>query len=324
MSFLRRTNVWLLATLCLASARPVRAADIDKYLPQDTQFLAVFNVRQLLDAPAVKKQGVEELKTLLKGNAEVSDTLEALGFDPFRDLTSITVAAPSLTSEPKGIIIVHGSFDVAKFEAKAEKEAKDHGDALKILKDGDHKIYEVSPPNGDKPVYAALVDKTTIVAAPEKKTITEAFAKASGKASELNKEAAGLIEKQDQNQFVWMLVRGDALRNSELAKNADDKLKDVLKKTDLATFGMSLAKELKVAVTVTAKGADDAKEVADFIKEKVDQGKGFLTLFAGNMPALAPLVDVVNGFKITRDGNTVTLKGEVSQEAIEKAGKKDQ
>jgi hypothetical protein len=321
MSLLRRTNLWLLPILALALALPARAADVDKYLLEDTQVIVVFNVRQLLDAPLVKKQGVDELKNLLKANSEATGILDSLGFDPFKDLTSITIATPSMTQEPKGIIIVHGNFDVAKFEAKAEKESKDHGEMLKILKEGDRKYYEVTPPGGDgKPVFVAVIDKTTLVVAPEKKTITAAFTKATGN---VNAEMAKLIEKQNADQVMWVLARGDALRNSEFAKNADDKMKDILKKTDLVAFGMSLGKELSLAFSATTKTAEDAKEVGDFLKEKVDQGKGFLTLFAANMPALKPAVEIVNGFKISREGNTVTLKGEVSQETLEKAGKQD-
>ena len=59
------------------------------------------------------------------------------------------------------------------------------------------------------------------------------------------------------------------------------------------------------------------------MKDKLNEAKGFLTLFAGQQKQLEPLVDVVNNIKIATEGNAVTLKGEVGEELIEKAAKHD-
>ncbi|HEV3119100.1 MAG TPA: hypothetical protein VGY58_18745, partial [Gemmataceae bacterium] len=64
---------------------------------------------------------------------------------------------------------------------------------------------------------------------------------------------------------------------------------------------------------------EGAKELAENMKEYIDTGKGLLALAAGQEPKAAPLVDVVNSVKITTEGNSVSIKGEVGEDLIEKA-----
>ena len=111
MRFSHQWQRWLLAGALLALVMPVRAAEVDKYLPADAEFVSHLNVRQLLDSAVVKKHAVEKLRDLLKGQEHASSVLEALGFDPFKDLTSITGAGSSLEPDGKAWFIAHGQLD---------------------------------------------------------------------------------------------------------------------------------------------------------------------------------------------------------------------
>src|SRR5205085_1963922 len=104
---------WLLAGAMLALIVPVRAAEIDKYLPGDAEVVATVNVKQIADSAVFKKYGEEKARELLKDNDHASKVLEALGLDPFKHITSVTIAAAG--TDDKGYIIVHGQFDIAKF-----------------------------------------------------------------------------------------------------------------------------------------------------------------------------------------------------------------
>ena len=121
---LRRLQIGLIATTMLVLTLPARAAEVDKYLPEDTQIVLVVNTQQLLDAPLVKKHFLQALRELIKASDDVAKDLESLGFDPLKDLTSITGAISSTGNEAKGLVILHGRFDKAKFKAKGEEAAR--------------------------------------------------------------------------------------------------------------------------------------------------------------------------------------------------------
>src|SRR5262245_41105610 len=87
----------LLAALALAlllTAGPARAADADRLLPDDTEVVLGVNVRQVLDAPLVKTHALELLRNYVRSSADAQKVLDALGFDPFKDLHTLTAASP--------------------------------------------------------------------------------------------------------------------------------------------------------------------------------------------------------------------------------------
>src|SRR5262249_35388884 len=144
---------------------------------------------QLFDAAVVKKHLLKPAREFLQQQNEVTKILEALDFDPFEDLTSITVALTTLGNEAKGLIIVHGDFDETLFAEKAEELAKETGNLVKIHHAGQQTIYELHPEGSGKPLFVGIVDDTTIVAGPEKRFIGDAFIKSrSEKPARVKKE----------------------------------------------------------------------------------------------------------------------------------------
>ena len=326
MRFFAKGYRWLLAGAILALVMPLRAAEIDKYLPGEAEFVGSINFKQITDSTIFKKHASDKVREKLKENDEVSRVLESLGFDPLKDLTSVTVAGSSLDPDGKSFIIAHGTFDLAKFDAKAEEEAKNHGDILKIHKEGERKIYEVKvDPGEDKPLFIGLVDKTTLVASSEKDYVLDCFAKAAGKKkSAVKKELQDLIEKTD-GKSMWFVMPGSLLGKGPIAQVAqqDEKAKKMIDKVDSLSFGITIEKDLKLALAIGAKSAENAKELAEDLKEKLSEAKGFLAFAASNQKQLEPLVDLVNSAKVGTDGSSVTFKGEASEELIEKALKHD-
>src|SRR5712691_1150820 len=144
MYSLRSLTLLLATALVVALAVPVRAADVDRYLPSDTEAVQTFNLRRLLDSSLVKKHGLDKLQELLKDNEDVQKVLSDLGLDPLKDVDSI-ISANSGADADKGIFIVHGRFNVEKFHAKADEATKNHGDIVKLVKEPDgQRVYEVT------------------------------------------------------------------------------------------------------------------------------------------------------------------------------------
>src|SRR5262249_18307311 len=246
----------------------------------------------------------------------------SVGFDPLKDLSSITLALSVIGNDAKFLIVAHGQFDRAKFEAKAEEVAKNMGDVLKVHKEGDRKIYEVKTENGaDKPAFVGVVDQSTIVAGSEKQAVLDAFAKSTGATKSMPKpEIRDLIEKADAKQSVWFAATANAFLKGELS--SDDKARKNLEKMNSITAGVMVDNGVKVALAIAAKSGDSAKELAEEIKEGLNQVKGLLALMADQDKKIAPLVDTIGNLRVNTEGNTVTLKSEVSEDLIEKGLKK--
>jgi hypothetical protein len=319
-----RSQSCLLTSVFLFVAWPAQAAEIDKYLPDDTGIVGTVNVKQIMESPLVKKHALDKLKGLLKEQNEVTTVLDALGFDPFKDLTSITTAVPTIEMEPKAYMIAHGQFDIAKFEAKAKDVAEKMGDLLKIHKEGNHTVYEVSPPDAPKPLFVGLVDKTTIVGSHEKDFIIDSFARAAGqKKSALKKEVQDLIEKVDGKQSLWFVVPGEVLAKAQFPGKEEEETKKHIERIESVTLSFNIGKDVKLSLSIAAKNADSAKEMAEDVKKGLDMAKGFLPVIVQQEKRLAPLVDIVGAIKVETEGKSVTISSEVSEELIEK-GIKDQ
>jgi hypothetical protein len=323
MRTMRQSPLWLLAAALAAFVPSARGAEVDKYLPEDADVVMVLNIRQLTEAPLIKKHALEQLKSILKSNNDANKVFEALGFDPFKDLTSITMAASGIGPDAKGIALAHGQFDTAKFQAKAEEVAKDKGDMIKVHKEGERTIYEIKPKaEEEKRVYVGILDGTTIAASDDKDRVLAAFDIAAGKKKgNIKKDLRALIEKVDANQSLWLVAPGAALTKAEFG--GDPKAKQSLEKIDSITAALTIDKDVRLTLAVAAKTTDNAKELSEEIKEGLTQAKGLLAVLAGNMKELAPAVEIVDKLKVDTEGSTVTLKGEVTEDFIEKSLKKD-
>src|SRR5215472_6282968 len=155
----------LIPLTVLLAAVSGRAADLDPYLPEDSEVVINVNVRQIVDSTLFKNNALEAAQEALRGNDQIQDILKDLGFDPFKDFDRLIVAAPIGAENDRGLLIAHGRFDAAKFKAKGEEAAKDNPDNLKITKilGGKHTLYEVNTPDLDSPLFVALAGRDTIL-----------------------------------------------------------------------------------------------------------------------------------------------------------------
>jgi len=310
-----------LAALLLAV--PARAADVDKLLPNDTETVAAINVKQILNSALVKKFGQDKIKEALKSQEMFQKILDDLGFDIFKDLDSILIAGPGGSDTDKGLVIVRGNFDIKKMTTKAQGLAKDMKDVIKAVsvKDGvggTYDFWEVSPPDAPQSLFVSLASKDTILAAPSKDYLIDAMEKLAGrkKAALKNKDMAGLIGRMDTKQSLYLGVLGDSLKNSPLAN--EDKAKEIIEKLADASIGLTIEKDIVLEIGITAKGAKEAKDLEDTIKDGLNQLLGIAALLGGNNKMIAPLVDILKTVKPSLKDKTITVKVTVDSETLEK------
>lgn len=310
-----------LAILVIGLATPAPAADVEPYLPNDTEIVARINIRQLLDSPLVKRLALEHFKNALKSRGDVDAVFQQLGLDPFADLSTFTVAGPAGDDPNRGVVIVHGKFDVAKFKARAEA-AVGEGAPLKMAKSGEHIVYELTVPEGPaKNIYVAIPDATTIVASPRRETLDDALDKHAGKKkTELNADLRARIARQPSSETAWIIALSQGLGKSVVG--TDLTAKEFLDKSITVSSSVTVMNNVDLGATIDAKNPQDAAVLQKKLSDLIDQGKGVLQAFAQSNKELAPLMDLANSLKVTADDKTVSLKGTIPQSVIEKAIKR--
>jgi hypothetical protein len=317
----------VLGLAAVLAAAPARAAEVDKLLPNDTETVFTINVKQIFDSALVKKVGLDRAKQALKDQSEVTKVLDELGFDPFKDVDTIIVAAASGTDPEKQLIIVRGKFDVDKFRKKAEEAAKENKDSIKITEvadglGGKTQLYEVNVPeagNGQN-LFVAFAGKGAIVASPGKDYVLDALEKEAGKRKTQlkNKELATLLGKVDAKQSMWTTVLGSTLEKSPLP-GMDDTVKDIISKIDNAVFGLTIDKDIKLELVGNAKTADDAKKLGEMMEEGLDQATTILGLLVMQQKDLKPLLKILKDVKPSVKDKAVAVELSLPGDLIEKA-----
>lgn len=324
-----------------------RAAGLDPYLPEDTESLVNINVRQILDSDLIKKNALEVAQEALRGNDQVQDVLKDLGFDPFTDLDRILVATPGGTDKDRGLVIVHGKFDLAKFKAKAEETAKNEEEHLKIhrILGGKHLLYEVTVPDRDESLWVALPARDTLLASPGKDYVVDALKKL-GKEGKLttkkgdtpssgsgvlpldkpalkNQKFQALLEKLDDRQSISLAM----VKTPEITKafqNAPGDIKAMLEAVQALGGGLTISDEVKLNLVVTTKNAKNAQELRESAKAGLDLVQLGLSTFAqaNPSPELELVTDIVKMVRIKNSGSTLVINGRITSDMIEDTIKK--
>jgi hypothetical protein len=326
------------AVLCQASPAHAVAdtkltpapSDLNKYLPNDTGYMFRVNFQQLQKS-ALLKPFVADIKEKMKAGP-AQKHLQALGFDPFKDLGTLTLAGPLTKNPEKHLLILTGKFDTDKFQKAVKEAAKKEGDeVVKVTKNGDYTVWEVSPKDSRPPApatyFVVMVDSNTILATAGKSLLKESLEKASGKKkAELSKEMAPLIAKTKGDQGVSLVVLASALAKADFIPPAfAGKAKEELKNFKFLRFAVIAKEDAKIQFSLGTKDADTAKEIAD----KVDQVKFMAPLMLGMMAGdpqkakqMKPAIDAAKEVLATLDSSTkdatVKIEFTITKKLVEK------
>lgn len=320
---------WLTVLLSAVAARPLSAAEIDKYLLNDTDAVIVLNVKQVIEAPLFKKHYEEVLRKLLGSSAETQQQLKDVGVDPFKDVERIFIVhgesshrldpKPGAKGESSLFFIVRGKFDAAKFQAKAEQVAKDYPERFKITKAGTGRLLEVKLADT---AYLAMPDSTTIVASFFKEQVLEAIEKGAGtkKTALKFKDVQTLIDKADAKQSLWLVATGRTVHSFDTTvKVINGKKVEVQTKDSLASAGVEsvsggvlMTDGIKTEITVLVKDDKRAKQVAEFVQMDLRDGVERAWKAAIMEKQYDPLREYLRSLATEAKGKKVTIGGEVS------------
>ena len=303
----------------LAASPAARAADVDKMLPADSEYVIYFNVKQILESDIIKKYALEQMKQALQG-IDAQQMLKELGLDPLKDIEKITIGASGTGPEDtKGLIIVAGTFDPDKLYKAAEAQAKKDGDRFTMIKDGKDVMFKFQPDNGN-PVYGTVVDNKTVIAGSDKKMITTALAAATaGKPAAVCKDVAALVGKMDAKASMWVV----AVTKGKLDKvklpgggGGNQKIQEQLAGLDNVTVTLRVTQDVNLDVNLGMKDETAADEMGKQVDEALGQIRGFLPILAANDERIKPLVEVVKTLKSEVKSRTVQITAKMSGNAI--------
>ena len=307
-----------LVAVALAVAASARAADAQKFLPDDTKAVISLNLRQLLGSDLVKKAGVDKAA---EGDGAKKAT-EQLGFNPLKDVDHVVIAASD--KEDETLIIVGGRFDTAALKARMDEVAKKKAENIRSHKAADGATYyELSkldelvpvPPQAQgqmnlkgKAAFLAAADKNHVLMAMSKDAIETALAKAAGKKTTALKaqDLGDLVKNIDPKQTVAVAIPGSATMN--------EKIKSI-------TGGLTVAADILLDVRITAADLSAAKEINDQIGEGLQAAQGFVGAFAAQQKALAPVVDILAAVKHDAKDKDVSIKTTIKAETLEQLAK---
>ena len=314
------------AVLAAGLAAPVRAAEVDPLLPVETESILFVNVRQVLESELIKKYALGQIKQALEGN-DARKMLEKLGLDPLKDVDRVTAGSWGKDKEDmNAVFIVRGKFDPEKLFKAAQEEAKNNGDKIAIVEDGKYKLVKLTVDNSPKPIFAAVADEKTIVAATDKKLVTDTLGTAEkGAKPQLKKELAELLLKQDEKASLFAVgltegKTGDVQIPPGLPGVDPAKLQKQLEHLKSFAMTVRLTQDVSLEVAMGMKDTDAADDFGASVEGLLGTVKQFLPLVAGQQPNAKPLLDEVNKTlksKVKEKDVTVTLL--LSSEAIGKA-----
>jgi len=112
-----------------------------------------------------------------------------------------------------------------------------------------------------------------------------------------------------------MAMLGSALNKGGLG---DVLPKETLQSVEAVGGGLTVGDDVQLEIVVTTKTADAAKDIHKSINDGLKHALVTLGLLATQQKELEPVLDMVKSVKTTAKDKTVSLKGEVSGELIEK------
>jgi hypothetical protein len=306
------------ALLTLALLLPAaRAADVDPYAPADSEWVLRINLKQLAEAPVVKKSAADLLQSALKGKPELLVPLTALGVDPLKEVDTLTAAGSGLPEDKQALLIVRGRFATEKLRKTAEGFVKEQPAVWKAGKEGDVTVYSLHDKAGQVQANLAFVTEGTVLVSAVRKTVTTAAAHDPKQPAKVSEALRKLVEKADAKDDVWLA----SVTPQHVRKLLDKSPYTSALAEDVTAFMGRLKADdgLKIAFSVHTKSKKTAEEVARLL----DAAKTFASLGAADIDGVGPLLAaLVDACKTSTDDGTATLSGELSAEEVAKAVKK--
>jgi hypothetical protein len=318
----------LLTLLSACPAAPLpRDTLSDQYLPDDTDFVIVVNVKRLVASPLFARAFRKPAEGAL-ARGPVAGLLQGAGLDPLKDVSRVLIFTgggswpeESEVREAGPSLLVQGSFDLARLHAQADRAARDYPAVVTAHARRDAKVYEIAL--GPDRLLAVALDAHTLFASPQPDAIDAALAKAAGKKkTELkNAELRERFARPKADRALAVIGTADMVTaTSDVTEFKDGKT--VYKRTARQTLGeegmrlltldADVGDELSFRLTLVCKDADQAAKGEEALARLIKAG---ITRMGAD-ERTAALAEALRGLKLSRRGDVLTLEGKADADAV--------
>jgi hypothetical protein len=320
----RQLPVWLLLATLASPAVPARAADLLKYVPNDSDLILSLDVKGLIDAPIVRKyapllaqrygmnlmqllaQDSPAAEKLLKENTAalqklLKDRGQVVGFleSTQRTFRRIVVAGRLNGDDDEILLVFDCGLDAEQLAQLAGKLAEWSGTKLKIAKADEGNLIEVRVAGEEESWLLGAPEKGVLIATPSKAYAQEALAKAVGKKNaELSRDMRALLTKVEQEQTCWLA-----------AIDTDENLQ--------FRGGLRIGDDIRAELITTARDAEAARQQLDEMTSDLKDTAEYIGALALLAKELAPLVEVLRDVKPVQEGNEVQIKVVIEAKVLE-------
>ncbi len=292
-------TVLLLTACAAAAADPILVS----YIPPGTRVVMGANLSQVASSPFGKLLA----KQAQASGPQYQEMLQAVGFDPFRDLQEILVASPGTQQEKQGLVLMKGNFDPAKVAAAAQKS----GVAVQSY-GGVQVLAGVQNAEG----WLAFLDNT-VAALGDSANVKSAIDRRAGSRRGPEAPMRARIDQASAAYDFWLV---STVPVAELAGKAPDPQLagmmqgDLLKGVLETTFGVKFGTDLLISLEALTRSEKDAAALADVVRFFV----GMAQMSAQKDPKAASPAALLQGLQLTTQGNTTRMSLSVPGAEIEK------
>jgi hypothetical protein len=313
--------------LVLAFAPLAPAAELNKYLPDDAEWVGGVEVPRLLDAPAagrylpavLRAHGADGLSALLgvggvKVEARLARRVGVLLGDPDADrrllaalrrrVARLLLSGTGNPVDQHPLLIVEGDFGDFSLKDVLDGLVADEALGLKVTAErlGERDLFRVRLPGEEEEVVAVRADKGTLLLALRREDVDRALKRADRERPAVRRELAEAAAKADRAHCVWLVgvprqPEAEAWRVGGLA--VGDGVEGVLK--------------------VGARDAQALRDVAADSREGLQTLRLLAEKQARADKRLAPLLGPLRDVRTTTDRLTVELRLTVPGEVLERA-----
>ncbi|MCE9530595.1 MAG: hypothetical protein K8T89_05620 [Planctomycetes bacterium] len=298
-------------------ATPTCAADLEKYLPKETDVVVSCNVRQALDSSIVKDHALALIKTTLTGSKDAQEVIKTLGLDPLTDFQRVSIGLNlDNVQSPSMLTIIEGKFDLRKIQEGIDEFIKQ--DPKKFGKEqvAGNTVYRIAA-MGRAAMYTSLVDSSIVVISSSKEPAAAAFDAFKGtRKPEIRKELADLLAKADSTSSLFMVAHTKGrLANLPFL---DNEMKRLLDQIHTMTVAVRVERDVTLDLAIGAGTLDEAKKMHTLVAGGLEFGKLQVKVAVTQQPELQAIADLVNSMTAAQKDKTVVISGKVGGDAIGK------
>jgi len=297
---------------------------IETYVPDAAGWVVAVDVRQILDHPAVRRHYLERMKRALAPQQGPNFILNALGINPFRDVSAILITGSRFANTPERrdlTLILVGRFEPRQFDAWMEDREKYHvaqrfhagpGTAGVYFSVGDPRV-----PGGQRCWLARLGPKVLIYGESEHFVRHVVLCEARSKDSPGAAKVRRTLGQCDDKHCLWAALDGASLQSPPNTAPAAPGLERL-------SGGITLEDRLRIELTAQLQNPAAAELWEAALRRGLLTGRGTLLRVDKGADALSNLatagVMLMDAVTIARSEATVRIFTEDDAERLATAG----